>query len=249
MSKSIARPRAPQTEFVVALDTATPVASVAVATLDGRLPGLLRRESRQPASQRLMADLDHLMRDEELDPAGVRAVAVTLGPGMFTGLRVGLAVAKTLAHGWKVPLYGHSTLEMTAARWPNPGDVVCVLLDARRGELYSGVYRLREGERPEPLRSDRVEPLEALLAGLEGAGHDAIIFSGGGASLHREAIAKRFGGRARFVPSPWNGPGADALALAAARDVKAGLPGLDPLAVTPVYLRASDAERRHPIIS
>lgn len=233
-------------ELIAALDAATPIASVALAGTDGRLLALLRRESRLPASQRLMANLDHLMAEEDFDPAQVRAVAVTLGPGMFTGLRVALAIAKTLAHGWRVPLYGYSTLEATAARWPVAGDAVCVLLDARRGELYSGVYRTAGGGRPERLRADRVETLEALLEGLEALALPAVHFTGGGAELHRAELAERLGERARFIPAPWNGPGADALALAAARDYRDGVAGMDPLAIEPVYLRASDAERRHP---
>lgn len=243
-----AHPHAPVLpELIVALDAATPIISVALASTQGRLLALLRREGRQPASQRLLAHLDHLLREEDLAAAPVRAVAVTLGPGMFTGLRVGLAVAKTLAHGWGVPLYGYSTLETAAARWPVAGENVCVLLDARRGELYSGVYRLTESGRPEPLRGERVETLESLLDGLAALDLPAIAFSGSGAALHAPALAARLGARARFIPAPWDGPGADSLALAAARDWRAGRPGLDPLAALPVYLRASDAERRRSI--
>jgi tRNA threonylcarbamoyladenosine biosynthesis protein TsaB len=249
MSKNpAAASAAAQPELIVALDAATPIVSVALATAQGHLLALLRGESRRPASQGLLAHLDHLMTSEGYDPARVRAVAVTLGPGMFTGMRVGLSVAKTLAHGWGVPLYGYSTLEVTAARWPVAGDAVCVLLDARRGEIYSGIYRVRENGRPEVLRADRVEAFETLLEAVAGMDLPAIAFSGNGLALHQTALAERLGSRARFVPAPWDGPGADALALAAARDLAAGVPGLDPLAAAPLYLRASDAERRHSII-
>lgn len=235
-------------ELIVGLDSATPTSSVALAGADGRLIAFTRQESRVPASKRLLADLNQLLAHGDVDPHQIKAVAVTLGPGTFTGLRVGLAMAKTLAYGWNVSLYGYSTLEMTARRWPVEGTVVCVLLDARRGELYSGIYRLgATGDRPECLRADRVEAVEALLGDLAKTPWPAIAFSGNGAAMHRELIQRHLGERARWIPAPWDGPGADALALAGAADWKAGRPALDPLSAMPVYLRASDAEKRHGI--
>ena len=234
--------------LIVGLDSATPAGGVALATAAGQLIASIHRESSVPASRRLMSDVDHLLNHEVNIIQRIKAVAVTHGPGMFTGLRVGLAVAKTLAHGWGVPLYGYSTLEIAARRWPVPGEVVCVLLDARRGELYSGVYRLGEEGRPENLRPDRVEPIEAILKDLSETDWPLIRFSGNGADLHREAIEQKLGIRARWIPAPWNGPGADALALAGAADWRAGRSGIDPLSAMPVYLRVSDAERRHPIL-
>ena len=232
-------------DLIIGLDAATPITSGAVATTEGRLLDFTRQEGRMPASRRLLADAAQLLPPEEIAPDQIRAVAVTLGPGMFTGLRVALAIAKTLAHGWNATLYGYSSLEIVARRWPLAGSVVCVLLDARRGELYSGIYRPRTAERPESLRTDRVEPIEALLGDLADAPWPEIYFSGGGAGAHRELIERSLGERARWIQAPWDGPGADALALAGAEDLRRGRPGIDPLGAMPVYLRASDAERRH----
>ena len=229
---------------IVGIDAATPAGGVALASGDGRLLAHAWQDNRRPVSQRILADLDRSMQELEIDPTRMRAVAVTLGPGAFTGLRVGLTIAKTLAQGWGVALYGYSTLETAARRWPVAGDVVCVLLDARRGDLYSGLYRIVGDGRPEPLREDRVEPIETLIEEIAASGFEAIRFSGGGATMYREAIAAGLSARALWIEPPWNAPAADMVALAGAEDWRLGREGSDPLSVEPIYLRVSDAERR-----
>lgn len=230
-------------DYVVGIEAATPAGGIALATASGRLAAHLWRDSRQPVSRRMLADLERLFREDNIEPDQIKAIAVSHGPGSFTGVRIGLALAKTLAHTWGVPLYTWSTLAMTAARWVRPGEWVSVLLDARRNELYSGLYRMDEQGWPRPVREDRVEPVEDALAELTACETPRIVLTGDGAAKHREALDGKLGGRALWTPPAFNGPGADALALAGARALRESLPGVDPLAVEPVYLRQSDAER------
>lgn len=230
--------------LALGIEAATPFGGVALAGADGRLVAHVWRARMGPISVSLLADLDALFHDEGLERERVRAVGVSLGPGAFTGLRVGLAMAKTLARGWGAKLYGYSTLELAARRWPVVGDTVAVLLDARRGELYSGFYRISPGGRPESLRPDSVEPIDSAIAALE-AVNGRVILAGDGAWKHREAIDNRLGGRARWAPPRLGSPGADTAAIAAAEALKEGIEGLEPLQVAPLYLRPSDAEKRH----
>ncbi|MEN6624739.1 MAG: tRNA (adenosine(37)-N6)-threonylcarbamoyltransferase complex dimerization subunit type 1 TsaB [Candidatus Sumerlaeia bacterium] len=229
--------------LVLGIEAATPIGGVALADDAGRLLAHTWRVRQGPISVSLLADLDALFHDEELKRDRVRAIGVSLGPGAFTGLRVGLALAKTLARGWGAALYGFSTLELAARRWPVAGDAVAVLLDARRGELYGGLYRAAAG-RPQPLRPDSVEPIEALLDALDALG-EPLVLAGDGAWKHREAIDRRLGGRARWAPPEIGSPGADAAAISAAECLRAGAQPLEPLQVAPLYLRPSDAEKRH----
>ncbi len=217
---------------------------MALAGADGRLIAHIWRLRQGPISVSLLADLDALFHDEGLGRERVRAVGVSLGPGAFTGLRVGLALAKTLARGWGAKLYGWSTLELAARRWPVAGDTVAVLLDARRGELYRGLYRIAPAGRPVALRPDAVEPVEAALAAIE-AVEGRIVLAGDGAWKHREALDGRLGARAAWAPRELGSPGADAAAVAAAEAWREGVEGLEPLQVAPLYLRPSDAEKRH----
>ena len=230
-------------DYIIGIEAATPAGGIALATVSGRLEAHLWRDSRQPVSRRMLTNLEQLFHEDTIEPGQIKAIAVSHGPGSFTGVRIGLALAKTLAHTWRTPLYTWSTLAMTAARWARPGEWVSVLLDARRNELYSGLYRLDERGWPRAVREDRVEPVEDALAELAVCEAPRIILSGDGAARHREAIAGRLGERAIWTSAALNGPGADALALAGARALSEGLPGVDPLGVEPVYLRQSDAER------
>ncbi len=229
--------------LIVAIEAATPAGGIAVASVEGALLAHRWRHSRQPVSRWLLAGLDGMLREENFKPAQIKAVAVSHGPGSFTGLRIGLALAKTLAQGWNVPLFAYSTLEITARRFPLEESVVCVMLDARRGELYTGLYRLAAGGQAQALQQERAEPLEVILESLVKSQEPVIYFSGDGATIHREKINACLGERARWIGEPWNAPGADALALAGAVDLRLGRPSVDPLEAVPVYLRLSDAEK------
>ncbi len=232
---------------ILGIETATPHGGVALADGEGRL--LARRWSIAASgySRALMPMIEGLLAEGGARRPDLGAIGVSHGPGAFTGLRVGLVTAKTLAYALGVPLYPESTLEMLALAWPGPGDVVCPLLDARRGEIYTALYRIEPDLEAQPLRAERAESLERLLEALEALDVGPIRFSGDGAALHEEALAARLGSRARFTPPPWNLPLPEIVALRAARALRAGRPGAPPFQAVPVYLRASDAERAAPV--
>jgi tRNA threonylcarbamoyladenosine biosynthesis protein TsaB len=238
------RPERPR-ELVLGIDAATPAGGVALASVEGRLLAQVWRAEASPIARFLMPDVDRLMRETGARADEIKAVAVTHGPGAFTGLRLGLAVAKTLAHGWTIPVYPYSTLATIARRWPMPGSLVGVLLDARRGELYSGLYRIAEGAAPLALRAECVETLQGFVTAMASELVDSTLYlTGSGALKHRAALEGALGPRARWIEAPWEGPAADVVAMAGAIDLREGRPGVDALNVEPLYLRASDAERR-----
>ena len=239
--------------YILGIETSTPAGGVALATAGGRLAAQTWRDTQAPVTQRLLGQIEALLREEGITRERIGAIAVTHGPGAFTGLRAGLAVAKTLAHGWGVRLYTYSTLAMLAARWPgrDAGGLVCPLLDARRGEIYSGTYRAggasEDGTQPACVRADRVEHVEAFLDALAQEGEGPVIALGSGALVYGERLRERLGERLWIAPAPLHAPAADSVALAGAADFAAERAGVDPLQAAPVYLRASDAERRHDV--
>ena len=128
---------------ILAMDTATMVSSVAVATGE-RVLAELTAETRFTHSETLVVNIEEVMRLADVKREDLSAVAVSLGPGSFTGLRIGLAAAKAIAYALSIPLVGVPTLEVLAAAFPSPGAVVAPLIDAQKGNAYFALYRSAE---------------------------------------------------------------------------------------------------------
>lgn len=125
---------------LLALETSTPAGGAAL--LDGgRLVGESRLNIALTHSERLMAVVDRLLQDCGWEARHLDALAVSIGPGSFTGLRVGVATAKGLALALDLPAAPVPTLDALAATLPFADAPVCPLLDARKGEVYVSLYR------------------------------------------------------------------------------------------------------------
>jgi tRNA threonylcarbamoyladenosine biosynthesis protein TsaB len=228
---------------LLGIETATPWGGAALVDADGRLRGHLWSHSRTGYSRRLMPTIDLLLREAGIAPRDLGGIAVSHGPGSFTGVRIGLVTARTLALELGVPLFTFSTLQALALRWPIVGEPVAVMLDARRGEVYSGVFRRRPGDRLEIIRAEAVESPADFVEALAGIESKILWMSGDAVEKTRAHWEARLGSRARSVTPPWGLPAADAVARMGARALRTGASSVDPLAALPVYLRASDAER------
>jgi tRNA threonylcarbamoyladenosine biosynthesis protein TsaB len=125
---------------LLALETAT-LAGGAALIEDGRLVGESRLNIALTHSERLMSVVDRLLQDCGWDVASLAALAVSIGPGSFTGLRVGAATAKGLALALEIPVAPVPTLDALAATLPFADAAVCPLLAARRDEVYCSLYR------------------------------------------------------------------------------------------------------------
>jgi tRNA threonylcarbamoyladenosine biosynthesis protein TsaB len=167
---------------------------------------------------------------EELDGFGV-----AVGPGSFTGLRVGLATVMGLALAAGKPVAGFSSLSMLAMNLPWASHPVCPMFDARKNEVYTGLYECRDT--PVSLMTDRVVTPEQFLELLDGT----VIFIGEGAVRYRELIVAILGARALFAPPVVNLPNASAGALLGAEVFARGA-GVPPELLAPVYIRPSEAE-------
>jgi tRNA threonylcarbamoyladenosine biosynthesis protein TsaB len=183
----------------------------------------------------LLQAIKHTLADTGLTLQQLDGIGVMRGPGAFTGLRVGMATAKGLAIGLGLPMVGISSLQTLAVGLCTQLPV-CALFDARKQEVYAGVYRADEFP-PRPLGPERVVGPEQLLASLAGE----ILFVGDGAVAYRELIESCYGGQGRFAAGPANRlrPGAAAaLAYAAWESGEA----CSPAALNPLYIRPSEAE-------
>ena len=222
--------------MILALETATPRGSVALVS-----GGAVRSEVFLPpgprASGSYIAAVEALFASAGAAAGDVSAVAVSAGPGAFTGLRVGMAAAKGFCFGWGVPLVPVPTLLALAVRFPGEGRIVCPVQDARRGEVYAALFRWDGGELAR-LSPDMVLA-PALLPGRIPDG-DALLCGDGVppfGALFREAL----GDRATFVSGDEGLPRAAAVGIVGERIFLDG-GAEDPRTVVPFYLRSSGAE-------
>ena len=220
--------------LVLAADTATSVNTVALCD-DDRLLAESIAESGRRHSERLMATVDWVLQEAGHTLADVELLAISRGPGSFTGLRVGVSAWKGLAFGRTLPLIGVPTLDAMARLVPLYEGSLCTVLDARMHEVFGAVYRAG-GERAEKAGPDRVCPIEDLVAVTE----PGTLFIGDGATLYRDRILAAQPS-ARFASPSTGMPRASAVAAEALALMSQGA-SADAEAVEPVYLRLSQAE-------
>ncbi|RNC67903.1 MAG: tRNA (adenosine(37)-N6)-threonylcarbamoyltransferase complex dimerization subunit type 1 TsaB [Desulfuromonadales bacterium] len=219
---------------LLTVDTSTSTSSVAL-TVDGRLVAEYLVDCEKTLSERLLAATAAVLRDARLATDDLDGFGVALGPGSFTGVRIGVATIKGLALASGKPCVGFSSLAMLALNLPWSSFPVCSLFDARKNEVYAGLYRC--GHLPEELIADCVIPPDRFLERLEGP----IIFVGDGALRFRGLIEATLGERAVFAPSHCHQPRAAAGAMLALEAFRTGKTVALPL-LNPTYIRPSEAE-------
>lgn len=223
--------------LVLGIETTGPVLSVGLT--DGRQP--LAETSLYGTrihSVRLLPAIKDLLAAAGRTCADLTGVAVSHGPGSFTGLRIGLTVAKTLAQVLSLPAAGVSSLDVLAYPLTRNGGAAMALAPARRGEVYAALYK-GPGEEPVvgPLNMDLAQLLTALAAIPEGP----LLCVGEAAVLYADELREILGGRLRLVPPALNYPRGAVVAQLGAERLARG-EAEDPLQLRPVYLRLSAAE-------
>lgn len=220
---------------LLAVDTSTRACSVAVVDQD-RLACEITTGPTGTHSTHLLSLIRMALELAEMELHGLDGLAVCLGPGSFTGLRIGVSTVKGLAFATAKPVAGVSSLEALAQPclpWPH---LICAMLDARKGEVYAARYRARDG-RLEREGREVVLSIEDALDGI----HETCLFVGDGARRYREPIGSKLGPLALFPA-----PGQDIIrastvaALAQRQFACKEIEDLDRL--VPRYVRQSDAD-------
>jgi tRNA threonylcarbamoyladenosine biosynthesis protein TsaB len=221
---------------ILAIETATPHGSVALVSGDVVLAEAALPRGRQ-ASETILSAVDELLRKKGSGPHDVGHVAVSSGPGSFTGLRVGMASAKGFCFGWRIPIVPVPTLHALASRFRPAGRTVCPVLDARKKEVYAALFRWEDG------KCGRLSPDMAISPDeLPGKLPDGtVFFCGDGAATYAPLFRERLGDRAVFPPPGEGMPSAGAVGLLAAGLVFAGSIG-DARQAVPSYARPPEAE-------
>ncbi|WP_353948517.1 tRNA (adenosine(37)-N6)-threonylcarbamoyltransferase complex dimerization subunit type 1 TsaB [Sporolactobacillus sp. Y61] len=160
---------------VLAIDSSNLVMGVAVATED-KVLGELMTNSKKNHSERLMPAISRLLEDVGIGPEDLDRIVVAKGPGSYTGLRIGITIAKMLAWTLKKELAGVSSLEVVAQNGRYFNGLVAPFFDARRGQVFAGLYQNRNGHM-EPVMSDRLLLMEDWLAELENVARPVLFLS------------------------------------------------------------------------
>jgi tRNA threonylcarbamoyladenosine biosynthesis protein TsaB len=219
---------------LLTIDTSTSTCSVAL-TIDQRLAGEYLLQLERTLTNRLLSCIDTLLSDAGLGTRDMDGFAVALGPGSFTGVRVGVATVKGLALAAGKPVVGFSSLAMLAGNLPWSSCPVCPMFDARKNEVYAGIYRC--SNTPQPLQADCVLPPAEFLKSINGR----TVFIGEGAVRYRDIITTALGDNALFAPWHVNQPRASAGALLAEELFSRGQT-ISLAELNPLYIRPSEAE-------
>ena len=225
--------------LLLAVESATTDASVALLRGDAVLAER-HAPAERPASEGLLPTLLALLDEAGVALGALDAFAVSIGPGSFTGLRVGVATIKGLAFASAQPVVPVPTLAALALRAARPEACVAALLDARREEVYAALYV------GDPSRGAQLGPTvlraDALADALaEHAAGRPIVVIGEGIPVVRTALGDRFGARLSWVLPPEGAPLASAVGRLAQPLLARGA-GLRAEAIAPFYVRRAEAE-------
>jgi tRNA threonylcarbamoyladenosine biosynthesis protein TsaB len=222
---------------ILAIDTATLVSSVALATADTLLAEITL-QTKKTHSELLMPHIAKLLDMAEVAKSDIKAVAVSIGPGSFTGLRIGLSTAKTLAYALKIPLVGVPTLAAMAYGCPVPGVILAPMLDAQKGNVYQALFEWQQGE----LRELQPAVVTEVTTALESLSQydRPVLLMGESAVMYRDKI-EQIGKNLTLAAPHVIIQRASSVGGLGHILIKQGIKH-DVMSLEPVYIRRSEAE-------
>ena len=226
--------------LILAIETATSCGSVSLSTGGVNNFRLLTECIAQPDithSRRLMGSVQWAMEAAGVNWEELDGIGVSIGPGSFTGLRIGLAAAKSMAMATGKPLLGVPTLQAMAlaCSGSTDGRSVGVLLDARKKEVYAGFYHLDDQQGVVPTRDPVVIAPHELLQQIQ----EPVILVGPGVEAYHEIFAGHE--HIDLFPDFLSSPRAAYVGMLAAQILEEG-EDVNPASLSPLYVRASEAE-------
>ena len=206
---------------ILGIDTSTPIGSVALID-DESIVAEHTLNIVQAHSSRLMPAIDTVLKWGETTPNDLDGCAVGIGPGSFTGIRIGVATAKSLCYAVDKPIVGVSTLEAVAynLRWTD--GIICPILDARRSEIYGSTFQ--GGAKWQRLTDDLCLPIDVFLTELEKhrMSESNTIFVGDGLAIYGNVIREQLEEKTHFADAIFNVPRGATIAKLGAQRLKQG---------------------------
>lgn len=219
---------------ILGIETATSILSLAIVD-EGELFIDYTRCIGLRHSSELMPAIVRIIEENGLTIKDIDGLSVSLGPGSFTGLRIGLATAKGLAQALNIPLVGIGTLDGLASNLLFPNRIICPILDAPKAEVYTALYRTCEGT--ERLTEYLAISPQRLIEMIK----EPTIFLGNGLKMYGDLIGEGLKGLAHFAPPHLWIPRASNIARLGLKEIKEGR--IDDLSsILPIYIRKPEAE-------
>ncbi|NOX20772.1 MAG: tRNA (adenosine(37)-N6)-threonylcarbamoyltransferase complex dimerization subunit type 1 TsaB [Nitrospirae bacterium] len=222
--------------ITLAIETSTEIGSVCLYDSSMGILAEVRLGKIKRHSATLLPSISYLFKNSGLSLEDIDFISLGIGPGSFTGLRVGLSTAKGLCYSTGKPLVALSSLEAFAYQFVQFSGLICPLFDARKKEVYAAVFS-SNSKAIKRLTPDMVCPISKVLSSIE----DRTAFAGSGAIKYREQIVEALGDRAVFAPDSLMSPLASTVAVLAIPLAERG-EFSDPVSLTPRYIRPSEAE-------
>ncbi|HUT85014.1 MAG TPA: tRNA (adenosine(37)-N6)-threonylcarbamoyltransferase complex dimerization subunit type 1 TsaB [Thermodesulfobacteriota bacterium] len=220
---------------ILALETSTKVGSVAISE-DEHLIAEYTLNVISTHSERLLPSIDQILRDSKLSIREIDGFAISLGPGSFTGLRIGISTVKGLALAAEKGVVGVPTLDVLAHNLAFTNLLVCPLLDARKGEVYTALYRGNGKDMLRKLTPDLALKPDELLSMIK----ETAIFLGDGVEVYRNKLDNRENNHL-FAPFYLNQPRASVLAKLGLEKFRQGHIFKED-EIQPLYCRLAEAE-------
>lgn len=224
---------------ILSIDSSGLVAAAALMS-DGMLVGEYTIHNKKTHSQTLLPMIADMMQMAEVELGELDCVAVSAGPGSFTGLRIGASTAKGIAWTLGIPIVPVSSLMGLAANISERGVVVCPIMDARRGQVYYGIYRSTEGI-PEVLAEPDAAAAEEVVEQINAVG-ERTIFLGDGVPVFEQMIREKASVEVCFADGPDRYQRGASVARLGGLLFQKGV-CVAAADFAPVYLRKSQAER------
>ena len=228
-----------ESPVILAIDTATAATGIAITRgtrNTGKVVASLSLSSNVTHSRRLLTGIDWLMQQLEIGWEDIHGIATSVGPGSFTGLRIGMASAKGLATGAGLQLLGISTLDVLASACMTER-LVCSVIDARKKEVYAAFYKADHSGYPMRVSEIVAYSPTALAAAIK----EPVLMVGDGAVAYRELFEQELGKNFLIGSSEQHEPSAATLGLMCGERLLAGNV-LSVNSAVPLYVRSSDAE-------
>lgn len=201
-------------KLILGMDTSTRACSVSLVK-NGEVLGENYTNYKLKHSEKLLLQTKHLFLDTHIKIDDVDIFAVGVGPGSFTGLRIGASTAKAFAHIGNKKILGVSSIKATAYALKNENDKICVIFDAQRNDVYCNFYQVKDGVLYSD-KEDAIWDIDGLLDKIKGMGK--VLFAGEGVFKYKDKIADVLKNDALFVSDEKLLPRAQSVCLLAYED-------------------------------
>ena len=225
---------------ILGIDSSGNVGSVAYVS-DGVVISEYTLNNKKTHSQTLLPMIDDMVKKAEINLEELDAIAISQGPGSFTGLRIGSATAKGIAYVKDIPIVPVYTTEALCYNLYGEAGLICPIMDARRGQVYTGIFKFLDDGRLETILETTALSIEELLEKLEALGGE-VTFLGDGVDVFKDKIKELLKTPYKFAFGNNRLQRASSVALYGEILFEKGIKQ-DAASHAPIYLRMSQAER------